>query len=383
MRLPLNELFTAVLTLMLMFGLGTPANAGGNTSQQLHSIAFGSCLRQMQEAPLLDEIVDAKPDLFLMIGDVAYPDITDDATALIEPWPSDQTLPRMKDVFSQVAAKPEYQNLRANIPMLSVWDDHDYGINDGSSDFEFKVQAQQLFLDFAGEPDGTERRDTPGIYQAKIYGPAGKRVQIILLDVRYFRTPPTLDTRSDETKKTLNIAGRYAPSLDPEATVLGLAQWNWLRAQLLLPAELRLVVSSYPVVPFELGRDAWGNFPRERQRLFDLIDETAANGVIFLSGDVHFSEISRSDEGPYPLFDFTSSALAAPATGNEHFSNSLRISNTYAELNYGKVNVDWRAKGGTEIILQAVGLRGTIAFEKRISLSQLTKNSPLTSGTAK
>jgi hypothetical protein len=52
----------------------------------LEQIAFGSCTRQMQDAPLLNTIVSAKPDLFLMIGDVVYPDINDEATALLDPW---------------------------------------------------------------------------------------------------------------------------------------------------------------------------------------------------------------------------------------------------------------------------------------------------------
>jgi alkaline phosphatase D len=236
---------------------------------------------------------------------------------LLDPWPNEDTLERIKQVYAQMAAKPEYQKLKENVPMLAVWDDHDYGINDGSGDFIYKDESQQLFLDFFAEPADSERRKTPGIYTVKTYGPQGKRVQIILLDTRYFRSKPTPDTRSAEEKKALNIAGRYAVSDDPAATVLGETQWRWLEQQLRQPAEVRLLVSSYPLVPTELGRDAWGNFPRERQRLFDLIATTKANGVIVLSGDVHFSEISKTDEGPYPLYDFTSSPLAAPSVGND------------------------------------------------------------------
>jgi alkaline phosphatase D len=326
----------------------------------LEQIAFGSCTRQMQDAPLLNTIVSAKPDLFLMLGDTVYPDINDEATALIEPWPSEETLPRIRQVYAQMAAKPEYRNLKNSVPMLAVWDDHDYGINDGSGDFIYKDESQQLFLDFFDEPADSQRRKTPGIYDVKTYGPQGQRVQVILLDTRYFRTPPTPDTRSEAEKKALNIAGRYAASDDPDATVLGETQWRWLEEQLRQPAELRLLVSSYPLVPTELGRDAWGNFPRERQRLFDLIKTTKANGVIVLSGDVHFSEISKTAEGPYPLYDFTSSALAAPSSGNENFVNSYRISPTYAEVNYGLVKVDWQAQPAPTALPATVTALGII-----------------------
>jgi alkaline phosphatase D len=339
----------------------------------LHRIAFGSCTRQMQDAPLLNTVVAAKPDLFLMIGDVIYPDINDEATGLLDPWPNENSVERIKQVYAQIAAKREWQNLQKNIPMIAVWDDHDYGINDGSGDFSLKVESQQLFLDFFDEPANSERRKTPGIYDAKIFGPDGKRVQIILLDTRYFRTPPLPDNRSAEEKKVLNIAGRYAPNEDPTATVLGETQWSWLEAQLSKPAELRLLVSSYPVIPYELGRDAWGNFPLERKKLFDLIGETKADGVIILSGDVHFSEISKTDEGPYPLLDFTSSALAAPSVGNENLANSLRISKTYAEVNFGLLEIDWKGQPAPQVSLKAVGLDGVVAFEHKISIESLRK----------
>ncbi len=66
-----------------------------------------------------------------------------------------------------------------------------------------------------------------------------------------------LSTRSAEEKKALNIAGRYAPNGDPKATVLGETHWRWLEEQFRKPAEVRLLVSAYPVIPYELGRDAW------------------------------------------------------------------------------------------------------------------------------
>jgi alkaline phosphatase D len=353
------------------------ANAGQllASDKALTRIAFGSCTRQMQDAPLLNTVVAAKPDLFLMIGDVIYPDINDEATALIDPWPNQKTVERIKQVYAQMAAKPEYQNLKKNIPMMAVWDDHDYGINDGSSNFPLKDQAQQLFLNFFDEPANSERRKTPGIYDARIFGPDGKRVQIILLDIRYFRTPPLPDTRSAEEKKALNIAGHYAPNSDPKATVLGETQWRWLEEQFRKPAEVRLLVSAYPLIPYELGRDAWGNFPLERQKLFKLIGKTKANGVVILSGDVHFAEISKTDEGPYPLVDFTSSALAAPSVGNENFTNSLRISKTYNEVNFGLVEIDWEAQPAPRVTLKAIGLDGTPVIEHQIGLEELRAES--------
>jgi alkaline phosphatase D len=338
---------------------------------EVTQIAFGSCTRHMRDQPIWNAVVEASPDLFLHLGDTIYPDVNDEETALIDPWPSPESIDRIAASYAKAAARPEFAHLRENVPVMAVWDDHDFGINDGGREFALKEESQQLFLNFFGEPAGSRRRSTPGIYDSRTFGPEGRRVQVILLDVRYFRSSPMPDTRSDEEKKALNIAGRYSASVDPDATVLGAAQWGWLAELLRQPAEVRLLVSGYPVVPTELGRDAWGNFPLERQRLFDLIGEAGANGVIFLSGDVHFSEISQSDEGPYPMLDFTSSPLAAPSVGNELFNNSRRISDVYAEENFGLIEIDWDATPSARIWLRIIGTDGAVAFEHSIALGDL------------
>jgi alkaline phosphatase D len=334
-------------------------------------VAFGSCTRQMRDQPVWKAVVDAGPDLFVHLGDAIYPDITDDETALIDPWPNPGSLARIEAAYVTAAERSEFKHLRNNIPIMAVWDDHDYGINDGDREWVLKDEAQRQFLDFFGESANSIRQSTPGIYDSRVLGPDGNRVQVILLDVRYFRSPPVLDTRTDEEKKALNIAGRYGASDDPDATVLGEAQWAWLEKQLREPAEVRLLVSSYPVVPTELGRDAWGNFPLQRQRLFDLIAETRANGVFFLSGDVHFSEISRSDEGPYPMLDFTSSPLAAGSTGNESLSNTRRISDVYAEDSFGLVEIDWNAESSPAVVLRVMSVEGTEVMRHEFALKTL------------
>ena len=366
-------ILTGMLTILVsLLTFAPPTMAQGNTFQR---IAFGSCTNHTQDVPLLKTVVATNPDLFLMIGDVIYPDLHDETFAPIVPWPNDNSLARMKQAYAQMTTKPEYQYLKKHIPRMAVWDDHDYGINDGSADFPLKDESQQLFLDFIDEPADSERRKTPGVYDAEIVGPKNKRVQIILLDTRYFRTPPLPDTRSAEEKKALNIAGRYAPNEDSTATLLGEAQWRWLKKQFQETADLRMLVSSYQLIPDEMGRDSWANIPHERQRLFSLIRNTHANGIVILSGDVHFAEISMTDEGPYPLLELTSSAMAAPSVGYEKFINSHRISQTYAERNFGLVEIDWDAQPAPQVRLKAIGVDGRTVFEHQISLEELREGS--------
>ena len=115
------------------------------------------------------------------------------------------------------------------------------------------------------------------MYDARTFGPPSMRVQVILLDTRFFRSPlkPT-DERGAPGKE------RYLPDDDPAKTMLGDAQWAWLAERLREPAALRLIVSSIQVLAEGHGWERWSNLPKERQRLFDLIRDTGARSVLFL-----------------------------------------------------------------------------------------------------
>ena len=92
--------------------------------------------------------------------------------------------------------------------------------------------------------------------------------------------------------------------------MLGNEQWDWLAAELQKPSRIKIICSGIQVIADEHGYEGWYEFPKEKERLFDLINRLEVSGVLFVSGDQHWSEISRL-EGPlsYPLFDFTCSSL--------------------------------------------------------------------------
>ncbi len=138
-----------------------------------------------------------------------------------------------------------------------------------------------------------------------------------------------------------------------------------------MPADIRLICSSTQIIPDKKGMDEWGCFPHERQRLFDLILATKAHGVILLSGNVHFAEISRLDTRAYPLLDFTSSGLTHINETYAKAANEFRVAGPLADLNFGLVEIDWSAKPSTLITLNAVAFDGSTAFSHRISINQL------------
>ena len=152
------------------------ARADGPAAETtLSRIAFGSCARQDQPQPIWDAVVAARPQLFILLGDNIYAD-TDDMNVL-----------RAK--YQILANQPGFKQLKQTCPLLATWDDHDYGANDSGAEYPKKAESQQVFLDFFGAPANDPRRTRPGVYSAQTFGPPGRRVQIILLDLRYFRSP--------------------------------------------------------------------------------------------------------------------------------------------------------------------------------------------------
>jgi alkaline phosphatase D len=152
--------------------------------------------------------------------------------------------------------------------------------------------------------------------------------------------------------------------------MLGAAQWAWLEAELRRPAELRLVVSSVQVLAEGHGWERWGNLPRERQRLFDLIARTGARGVLFLSGDRHVGGLYATDgEGvAYRLTELTSSGINKFFPGAGDLPGN-RLGAVYGRENFGTVDVDWWA--GT-VTLAVRGMNGDKVREATVALADLT-----------
>ena len=325
-------------------------------------IAFGSCAKHWQPQSIWEAILAKEPDLFLFLGDNIYAD-TDGVTA----WRVSKG--QLTGEWNRLADKPEFQNARAAMPFLATWDNHDYGSHAGGAEFPVKEEAKECFLTFFGEPKDSPRWQRSGIYDAKIIGPEGKRVQVILLDTKFNRSAFKKDPTPKEERLKDGKVGGYLPDEDPEKTHLGAEQWKWLAEELKKPAELRLVCSSTQVIPNEKGMDEWGNFPRERQRLFDLLGKT--NGVVLLSGNVHFAEVSSLTEGvAYPLTELTSSGMTHNNRAYAQFSNPYRVAGPCAEPHFSLVEIDW-AGLDTQLRLQTIGKDARVAFEYTLPLSGL------------
>lgn len=316
-------------------------------TEPVRRIAFGSGASQERPQPIWDAIGMGQPDLFLFLGDAIYGDT--------------ENVEILKAKYAQLAAVPGYQKLIRTCPVYATWDGHDYGAEAGGADYPQKAAAQKLFLDFFRDAPDSLRRKRPGVYGAWVFGPSGKRMQVILLDTRYFRSP-----------LKAKPGGGYLPNTDPDATLLGPDQWQWLEGQFHNPAEVRLLVSPIQVVAEDQPYEKWANFPRERERLFQVLRSAKVGGVIVLSGNRNLAELSEMDAGlGYPLFDLTSSGLnmAArrwrPAEVNRH-----RVAVMTSGDNFGQVQIDWDAPE-PRVSLQVRDEHGDVTIRQKVDLSLL------------
>jgi len=318
-------------------------------SRPLSRIAFGSCAHQDKPQPIWDRVNGWSPELFIFLGDNIYGDTLDMAV--------------MRSKYGQLAAKPGFRELRQKTQIVATWDDHDYGRNDAGREYPKKRESRDVFMDFWNEPENSPRRTREGIYTSYMFGPEGRRVQVILPDNRWFRSG--LLSITEEPKDR----GPYLVNPDPAATMLGPVQWEWLEHELRRPAELRIFASSTQVLADIPGYEAWINFQAEHQRLLDLIDFAEVNGLIMISGDTHYAELSRLAEGvPYPLWDLTSSGLTE--TWPFIAPNRLRVGQGYSIPNYGRISIDWESSD-PRVMLEVETVEGKMVISQPVSLSSL------------
>jgi len=311
----------AVLLLLLSYN--------GYCQKNISKIAFGSCSHQSNPLPIFDVVVQHKPDLFVFLGDNIYGD-TDNMSTL-------------QSKYEQLAAKPSFQNLKKHIPIIATWDDHDYGQNDAGRHYPKKEESKELFLNFFDEPKDSERRKHKGIYTSYMYESKGKKIQIILLDNRTFRDNYMKYNGEVAKDKRFFYSLDYTPQQEPDSTYLGAAQWKWLEEELKKPASIRLIGSGSQFGIEYNGYEGWANFPLEQKKFLNLIKKTKANGILFLTGDVHYAEISKLTEpGLYPIYDVTSSGLSS----TWHFAtpNKNRIEGPIMENHFGLITIDWKNK---------------------------------------
>ncbi len=287
-------------------------------------IGFGSCANQNYEQPIWSSINNHNPDLFILMGDAIYP--------------NNKNQKGFEQAYAKLAAIPGFAELRNTTPVIGTWDDHDYGGSNSGESFLGKQGSKKEFIKFFNyaEVNALKKLDQ-GIYHTRWIDFNDKKIQIILLDTRWYRSPLVYTYLSEPQRKALNL-GPIEPNRDKTSTILGAAQWSWLESELQKPADLKIIVSSIQVIAEFTGWEAWANYPHERTKLLKMFDQYVDTDIIILSGEIHRAEISRQLYTTKSYLDITSSGLAVrtyPSALNKH-----REGQTLETLNYGMLYIE-------------------------------------------
>ena len=291
------------------------------STQEILTLGFGSCLHQDRSMAILKTIEKKELDLFMFIGDNVYGDQKDGEL--------DKLIRTYKQQYNNL------ENFLKNVSTEFIWDDHDFGLNDGGSDYRYKDRAKELFLETWKIPSQDPRRLRDGLYFDKMIEKNGLKVHLIFLDNRTFKSEWKLTDEFNKEGKE-----RYVKDFDPDKTLLGKKQWQWLKEKLNEDSDIKIILSSLQILSLGHGWESWDKLPLERERLFNLIDESNVSNLFILSGDRHrggFYRFKTNDNND--IHEFTSSSLNLPIPFNTEEKGPLRIGSTYRKANFGVVRI--------------------------------------------
>ena len=288
---------------------------------------------------IFDVMAEQRADLMLWMGDNVYYREPD--------W---LTEPAMRARYAHTRALPELQRLLASTHHYAIWDDHDYGPNDSDRAFRLRREAREVFMDYW--PDVT----WPEQGVARRFGWAD--VDVFLLDDRSFRSPNAQRALDDKV-------------------MLGDAQRRWLVDALAgSSATFKLVVCGGQVVNPIVRYEGFGEFPVEQRVLFDALVAERIEGLVFLSGDRHHSELLAVtwEGGGYPWYEFTSSPLTAGAHEGhpDEIDNPARVPGTFVRgtRSFGKLAVRGPA-GARRLELSAHDASGAPLWQHVVEQAEL------------
>lgn len=302
---------------------------------------YGGSLR------ILGSMAKEETDFMLWLGDNVYF------------RPSDcRKVERMKRRYTSTRTTPELQPLISTRANYATWDDHDFGLDNSGSDFTYAEASLNIFKSYWGNRYfGNEDK---GVFSTFTRGDC----QFFLTDDRFFRTVP----------KTDNPKALKEECADKD--FFGKEQMEWLKRKLKESgATFKFVVVGNQVLNMKAEKECFYYYKKEYEELLNFISENKVEGVIFLSGDRHFSELIKNvPKGGYPLYDFTCSALTSQIRNVNKTSerdNPQRVANTLVlEHNFGKIKVTGE-KGKRKLIMSTHDKKGKIIWDYQIEESEL------------
>lgn len=321
---------------------------GLDYSTAVEKFAFGSGANQNQSQPIWKTIQAQQPDLFIFVGNTVLA--------------GDKSHRPIGEQYQKMDKLPEYREARSKIPFLAIWNDQDFGQTFGGGSNPEKEQARKEFLS-----TWSYIKDSIGLNQAPLYhsktlggttvdkkrrrkiSKTVPSIHFVMLDTRWNRDPLVKGSPSSPngpaTQQSDTSGPMFVPTSDNKASLLGETQWEWLEEELQKSDDLIVLVSPIQVFATEPGFEKWSLFPKERERLFQLIKKTQPKNLLILSGDRPIGAIAQQEvKGVGTIYEITSGNLnLAPETNDKN--NMGKDPSYQGELwtkeNFGLVTLDW------------------------------------------
>jgi alkaline phosphatase D len=241
-------------------------------------------------------------------------------------------------------------NFLSTVPQYAIWDDHDFGPNDSGKHFKLKDSALMIFKHFWPNDYPAQSQLNGNYFTFRQHD-----IEFFMTDVRYFREHP-------------------CDSCD----FLGETQLIWLKNKLMLSdAAFKFIAMGTQLLNTNGFGESYDQYKREQQDLINFITTNNIKGVVFLTGDKHYSEVCRREINGYPVYDFTCSPLTTMALPRKllgAYNNGDRVSGSdYAKKNFGKISITGKPSNRVcEIEIFSVG--GRLKRKITINENELQRN---------
>ena len=250
---------------------------------------------------IFNQIAEREPDMMLWLGDNTYLREADYDSR----W-------GINARYQHDRKLPELQRLLSATHHYATWDDHDYGYNNDNASYIYKNTALDMFKQYWANPS-YGLSETPGVFTHFNFND----VDFFLVDGRYYRDDDKLQSPINTPK-----------------TMLGSVQTRWLKNALLRStATFKIIAGGSQFLNIPLETDGWHHYP-QRQVFLDWLAQSDIDGVLFISGDRHHSELLKvTRPETYDLYELTCSPLTSGAHNVNQYErdNPRRVPDTLVE----------------------------------------------------
>ena len=309
----------------------------GSLSPSKLTLAVASCINDYEtdHFKIWEALLRRDPEYLLLIGDNVYADRTKNESITTNPeilW-------------------NRYVDMRLKLPLFyqqkliathALWDDHDYGINDGGSEYQHRLASKDIFEAFWAQDLGNES-------WTKSFGVGGLLTlgdfNLYFLDGRSFRT------------------------IHPEGTHLGIDQETWLLKNLKEETNPSILIKGDQFFGGYHSFESYeGRHPQDFSKFVTNLKELTTP-FIFMSGDRHFSEVMQFPRSMFgrPSFELTSSPMHAFLPQEQEDFNPWRVVSVKGKNNFLMIN-NQALENHWFMEVESIGSNGEVLFRRELAL---------------